>query len=67
MTIEKRWLTCKEAGEYLNLSPKTVSDLCLSGRIPSIKIGHSRRVDLKALEVGLEKQIAEHGPKRGRR
>jgi excisionase family DNA binding protein len=67
MAIERRWLTCKEAGEYLGLKPKTVDDLCLRGEIPSVKIGGSRRVDLKALEAGLERQLAEHEAKGRRR
>lgn len=57
MAIERSWINCKEAAEYLGLKPKTVYDFCLSGKIPSVKIGGSRRVDLKALEAGLEKQL----------
>ena len=52
----RRWISCREAGEYLGLSAKHVSELCLRGTIPSIKIGGSRRIDLKKLEAGLEKQ-----------
>jgi len=52
----RRWISCREAGEYLGLSAKHVNDLCLRGIIPSIKIGGSRRIDLKALEAGLEKR-----------
>jgi len=61
MAIERRWISCREAGEYLNLSPKTVSDLCLSGKIPSAKIGGSRRVDFKALNERLEREAAGRG------
>jgi len=52
----RRWISCREAGLYLGLSAKHVSELCLRGVIPSIKIGGSRRVDLKSLEAGLERQ-----------
>ena len=67
MAVERRWISCREAGEILSLSPKTVDDYCLRGLLPSIRIGHSRRIDRKALELGLEKQLADHGTKRGRR
>jgi len=63
---EKRWLTCKEVGIILSLSPKTVSDLALRGELPSVKVGGSRRIDLRALERNLETQIAGQKPKRRR-
>jgi excisionase family DNA binding protein len=63
MAIERRWISCREAGEYLGLSAKHVDELCLRGEIPSLKIGGSRRIDLKALEAGLERQIAGHEAK----
>jgi excisionase family DNA binding protein len=57
----RRWISCREAGLYLGLSAKHVNDLCLRGVIPSVKVGGSRRIDLKKLEAGLEGQ-----EKRGR-
>ena len=67
MAIERRWITCVEAGEYLHLNAKHVNELCLRGDLPSVKIGGSRRVDLRALEAKLERELAEHGAKgRGR-
>jgi len=65
--LERRWLTVKEAGQYLNLSPKTISDFCLRGLIPSIKLGHSRRIDLKALEAKLERQAGQVSGRGGKR
>ena len=52
----RRWISCREAGEYLGLSAKHVNELCLRGTIPSVKIAGARRVDLKSLEAGLERQ-----------
>jgi len=53
----KRWITPKEAAEYLSLHPISVYRLMAKGLIPSIKIGHSVRVDLKALDEIFERQI----------
>ena len=53
----RRWLTIAQAAELLSLHAKTVSALCLRGELPSVKIGGSRRVDGKALEAKLAKQI----------
>ena len=58
MPISRRWVSCRECAEYLGLSAKHVSELCLRGEIPSVKIGGSRRIDLKAFEAGIEKQLA---------
>ena len=60
----RRWIDCREAALYLKLNAKHVSDLCLKGIIPSVKIGGSRRIDLKRLEAGLEKRAAEHEGKK---
>jgi excisionase family DNA binding protein len=51
----KRWISPKEAGEYLSLSTAGVRRLMARGIIPSVKLGHSRRFDLRELEVKLEK------------
>jgi len=58
MFAGRRWISCREAAEYLGLSAKHVSELCLRGEIPSAKIGGSRRIDLRALEGNLEKRIS---------
>jgi len=53
----RRWITPKEAAEYLSLHPVSIYRLIAKGVIPSVKIGHSVRVDLKALDELLERQI----------
>ena len=63
--LERRWVSCKIAGEILSLSAKHVNDLCLRGIIPSIKLGHSRRIDLRKLEAQLERQTTGQTVGRG--
>jgi len=53
----KRWITPKQAAEYLSLHLISVYRLMAKGVIPSVRIGRSVRVDLKALDELLEKQI----------
>jgi excisionase family DNA binding protein len=55
--FERRWLSAKEAGIYLGLHPQTVFDLCRRGVISSVRIGGSRRIDLRKLNEFLERQI----------
>ena len=53
--VDRRWLSCKEVGEYLNLNYKTIFDLVYRGMIPATKIGGSVRIDKKKLDEILEK------------
>jgi excisionase family DNA binding protein len=55
MTIERRWLTAPEVGEYLGLHPKSVYRACRSRRIPSSKApGIGLRIDKLELDAMLE-------------
>lgn len=54
--IERRWITVKEASNYLSQHPVTIRRKIDRGEIPASKIGRSVRVDLKALDEMLEKQ-----------
>lgn len=59
--FEKRWISPAEAASYLSLSAAGVRRLMRQGVIPNVKIGHSRRVDLRALDAELESQIEKSG------
>jgi excisionase family DNA binding protein len=58
----RRWLTITQAAEVLQIHPKTAYSWALTGRLPTARIGGSRkaiRVDRVELERRLERQIAE--------
>ena len=56
----KERLTSKEAAKYLNLSVKTLANLCCDKKIPYYKVGKSREFllkDLKNYRLNKEKYI----------
>jgi excisionase family DNA binding protein len=55
--MEKRWISPKQAAEFLSLHQKTIYSLISRGEIPAAKIGGSVRVDLRALEAKMEEQL----------
>lgn len=55
--FERRWVSAKEAGVYLSLHSQTLFALCRRGVIPSVRIGGSRRIDLRKLDAFLESQV----------
>lgn len=59
----RRWLTIREAAEFLAINEKTASAWCLTHRLPAARIGGRGpwRVDRLALEAGLEQQIRQVG------
>lgn len=57
MTMERRWLTVREAAEYLGLSVKGAYDMAASGKLPAARVGRLVRIDLRALEADLEAQV----------
>jgi len=54
----RRWITVKEAANYLSLHPTTVYRLIDHDLIPATRVGRNIRVDLKALEAMMEEEIA---------
>ena len=53
-------LTSKEAAKYLNISVKTLANLCCDKKIPYYKVGKSREFllkDLKKYRINKEKYI----------
>jgi len=57
MSLERRWLTVREAAEYLGLSVKGAYDMAAAGKLPAARVGRLVRIDLKALEADLERQV----------
>jgi excisionase family DNA binding protein len=56
----KERLTSKEAAKYLNISVKTLANLCCDKKIPYYKVGKSREFllkDLKKYRINKEKYI----------
>ena len=47
---DRRWLTIPQAAEILQLSAKTIYRLSVRGELPSLRIGHTLRIDAEALE-----------------
>lgn len=54
----RRWITPRETAEYLDCHLMTVYAWIDSGRIPAVRIGRSVRIDLRALEADLERQVS---------
>ena len=63
---QRRWLTIREAAEFLAINAKTVSAWCLTHRLPAARIGGRGpwRVDRLRLEESLESQIKDIRPAR---
>lgn len=58
----KMLLTVRETAEALSLSPNGVYNLINAGRIPSVKIGRSRRIPSEALEQFIQVLSQEPSP-----
>lgn len=52
--MEKQYLKMHDVAEILNISLSKVKQMCLSGEIPSFKIGKSRRIDPVEFQKYLE-------------
>jgi excisionase family DNA binding protein len=54
-----RLLSAKSAAAFLGLHVQTVYDMAASGRLPSLKIGKSRKFDINALNEWIERKKEE--------
>ena len=59
-------LTLRDVKALLNVGHAKVSDLVLSGELPSLKIGKSRRVKLVDLTTFIEELLIQESLKRKR-
>ena len=62
--FERRWISAREASEYLSIHYMTVFDYMRRGIIQSAKIGGARRIDRRRLDEAMEAQMER---RRGRR
>ena len=63
----RRFWTVGETAVYLHFHPQHVYELLAKGRLPGARIGGSWRIDSKALEADLERDIAARTQKDGGR
>jgi len=52
-SLRRRWVSVKDASEYLSLNPKTLYSLAARGLLPPgavLKLGRSIRINLSAIE-----------------
>lgn len=57
MTAERRWISPLECSEFLGIHKLSVYKMIADGRIPAARLGRLVRVDLRALEADLERQV----------
>jgi excisionase family DNA binding protein len=55
--FERRWISPKQAGQYLELSTAAIYRLAAQKKLPAARIGHSLRIDLRSLEMQLQRQL----------
>ena len=58
----KRLLSQKEAAVYLGISYWTLRDLIFRGEIPYIRMKRRVLVDLRDLDVFIDREKMHHGP-----
>ena len=52
--MTKRWITVKQAAEYLSMHPVTLRRKLYKNEIPHSRIGRTIRIDLQKLNSQLE-------------
>jgi excisionase family DNA binding protein len=53
--VERRWITIRQAAEYLSMNRQTIYALLYQNKIPGGRVGRSWRVDKLKLDKELEK------------
>jgi excisionase family DNA binding protein len=56
----RRWISPREAAEYIGVHPQTVYAMIARGEIPSARLGRKVLVDKRRLDAQLEGQAAAH-------
>lgn len=57
----KRLISIKEAGEYLSRSPWTVAEMVRTGKLPYVRDGKRKLLDLKDLDTWIDSnKFIEH-------
>lgn len=57
MTVERRWISPREAAEYLGCHLLTVYSWIDSGKIPGARLGRKVLIDRRRLDEQLEGQL----------
>ena len=55
----RRWISVREASQYLSIHEITCRRLIDRGEIPACKVGGSIRIDKKRLDEKLEQRMGE--------
>jgi excisionase family DNA binding protein len=64
-TLEKDWLTRKEAAEYLSVTPQKVSELVNSGKLHGTKLGDGPNSPLRISSDSIERMLKNRGGRNG--
>lgn len=57
--MTKRFITPREAGEYLALNIKTVYSLAARGQLPVVRFGRQLRIDLTRLNSQIDAELSQ--------
>ena len=57
--MTKRFITPREAGEYLSLNLKTVYSLAARGLLPVVRFGRQLRIDQTKLDAYITRALGE--------
>lgn len=60
--MTRRWITVREAAEYLGIAVKSAYDMAAAGKLPAAHVGRLVRVDFRALEADLKEQAQGRPP-----
>lgn len=61
MSAEKALLRMEEVAEKLGISRARAYAMAAAGELPSVRIGRSRRVPVRQLEVWIEERVLDAG------
>jgi excisionase family DNA binding protein len=62
MTLDRRWISPKQASEYCGCHIQTLYFWVSSGVVPSARLGRKVLIDKKRLDEMLESQITGQAP-----
>jgi excisionase family DNA binding protein len=62
MSAEKALLRMEEVAEKLGISRARAYAMAAAGELPSVRIGRSRRVPVRQLEVWIEERVLDASP-----
>jgi excisionase family DNA binding protein len=57
LKVEHRWLTSREAAEYLHVAPRTLAQWARDGRIPAHRLSGTQRCTYRFLKTELDSML----------